>query len=596
MKVSDYIVEFIKGFNVDTIFGYQGGAITNLVDSIYKAESVEFVSLYNEQGAAFAAEGYSRVSGNVGVAIATSGPGATNLITGIGSCFFDSIACVFITGQVNTYEFRRSDNIRQEGFQETDIVKIVESITKYAVMVKKSEEIKYHLEKAFYLAKSGRRGPVLIDVPMDIQKAEIDIESLKGFYNSKEHEEIEKERLKDSGYNEDLESEINNVISLIKSSKRPIIQCGGGIRLANATKELEELVNLTKIPAVTTLMGLDSIDNEHEKYVGYMGTYGARYSNLAVANCDLLIVLGARLTSRQTSPNPKSFARMAKIIHVDIDSNELNLKVKEDISIKADLKIFIEKLNSKLKTEKLSLDFDLWLEKIKSYKLQYPSFNPSDVSVCENLNPNEVLNIINKLSDEKSIFVLDVGQNQIWASQSMVIKKEQRLLNSGGMAAMGFALPAAIGAYYFNKDSKIVIVVGDGGFQMNIQELQAVVRDRIPLKIILMNNHALGMIRHFQELYFKSNYYGTIEGYLAPDFLKICKAYGIDSISINNLKDVKGLESKLKDDEAHFIEIELSNITYVVPKLEMGRPIEDQSPLVNREEFNKNMIIKPFKE
>lgn len=590
MKVSDYIVEFIKGFNVDTIFGYQGGAITHLVDSIFKIKGIEFVSLYNEQGAAFAAEGYSRTSGNIGVAIATSGPGATNLITGIGSCFFDSIPCVFITGQVNTYEFRRNDNIRQEGFQETDIVKVVNSITKYSVMVESAEEIRYHLEKAFFLAKNKRSGPVLIDVPMNIQRAEINVGSLKSFYSTNEYLDTEKDMIKDK----DLDGYIEKIMNLIKSSKRPIIQSGGGIRLSKSIDELKELIDLTGIPVVTTLMGLDSIDNDNKNYVGYMGTYGARYSNLAVANCDLLIVLGARLTSRQTSPNVKSFARGAKVIHVDIDENELGLKIKEDISIKCDLKIFIRELISKIKLGKYKFDFNLWMNKINSYKNQYPNY-PTQREKGR-LDPNEVINIISSFCNNTTIFSLDVGQNQIWASQSMDIKYGQRVLNAGGMASMGFSIPAAIGAWYSNKKSKIVSIVGDGGFQMNIQELQAIVRDRIPLKIILMNNHALGMIRHFQELYFNSKYYGTIDGYLTPDFIKICSAYGIDSRRITYMNEINELENLINDDKSHFIEIVLSNMTYVIPKLEMGRPIEDQSPLVNREELYRNMIIEPFKQ
>ncbi|SDO64916.1 thiamine pyrophosphate-binding protein [Clostridium gasigenes] len=589
MKVSDYIVEFIKEFNIDTIFGYQGGAITHLVDSIYKAEGISFVSLYNEQGAAFSAEAYSRTSENIGVCIATSGPGATNLITGIGSCFFDSIPCVFITGQVNTYEFRRRDNIRQEGFQETDIIKIVNSITKYSVMVTKAEDIKYHLEKAFFLAKNQRSGPVLIDVPMNIQRADIDIYKLKGFYDSDEYIKLIENVNDEESLNEET---LNEVIELLNLSTRPVILAGGGIRLSKSINELKELIDITGIPTVTTLMGLDSVDNENKKFVGYMGTYGLRYSNLAVANCDLLIVLGSRLTSRQTSPSPKMFSREAKIIHVDIDSNELNLKVKEDISIKCDLKTFIKKLIDKIKIKELKLNFSSWMDKIDSYKDQYPTY-PTQKEKGK-LDPNEVMYLINKLCNKNTIFCLDVGQNQIWAAQSMVIKNKQRVLTGGGMAAMGFALPAAIGAWYCRKNSKIVAIVGDGGFQMNIQELQAVVRDKIPVKIILMNNHSLGMIRHFQELYFNSNYYGTIDGYSAPDFIKVCSAYGIDSHRINSINQINNIEKLINDDKSHFIEIDLSNITYVIPKLEMGNPIEDQSPLVDRNEFYKNMIIEPF--
>ncbi|MBB6624102.1 biosynthetic-type acetolactate synthase large subunit [Clostridium gasigenes] len=581
MKLSDYVVEFIKGNGVDKIFGYQGGAITHLVDSIYKAKDIDFISLFHEQSAAFAAEGYSRVSGNIGVAIATSGPGATNLITGIGSCFFDSIPCLFITGQVNTYEFRRRDNIRQEGFQETDIQKIVESITKYSVMVNDANDIKYHLEKAVHLAKTGRGGPVLVDIPMDLQRTEIYPDKLRGYFESSE-------------YNEEIkcfeiDEDIDNVIELIKNSKRPVIHAGGGIRLANATKELKKLVEATSIPVVTSLMGLDSIEHNHPKYAGYMGTYGTRYANLAVANCDLLIVLGARLTSRQTSPNVKSFAREAKIVHVDIDENELNLKLKEDISVKCDLRIFINKLISKLKIDGFDGNYNTWMTKINSYKEQYPTYPTQKKE--NKIDPNEIMHLIGEMCGENTIFSLDIGQNQMWASQSISIKKNQRILNAGGMGPMGFSLPAAIGACYSDRNLKVISIVGDGGFQMNIQELQTIVRDKLPIKIIVMNNHVLGMIRHFQELYFDSNYYGTIEGYDSPDFVKVCTAYGVDSHRITTLEELGKVNELLNDSDSHLIEVDLSNITYVIPKLEMGKPIEEQSPLVDREELSKNMII-----
>ncbi|MGL6107479.1 thiamine pyrophosphate-binding protein [Romboutsia sp.] len=589
MKVSDYIVKFIKEYNVDTIFGYQGGMITHLVDSIFKEDGINFVSLYHEQGAAFAAEGYSRVSGNIGVAIATSGPGATNLVTGIASCFFDSIACIFITGQVNTYELRRNDNIRQEGFQETDIIKIVQSITKYSVSIKNAEDIKYHLEKAFFLAKNERCGPVLLDIPMNIQRAEVNEDELKGFYYTDEHLEMEKYILNEV----DLNNDIQNVINLIKESSRPIILSGGGIRIGRAIDELKLFSVVSNIPVVTTLMGLDSIDSEHENYVGYMGSYGNRYSNLAVANSDLLIVLGSRLTTRQTSTNVKSFAREAKIIHVDIDNNELNLKLKEDISIRCDVKVFLTKIINKLNIDDYKYDFSIWMDKIKNYKKQYPSY-PTKIYKSE-IDPNEIMHFIGDLCNKNTIFSLDIGQNQIWASQSIAIKKGQRVLNAGGMGPMGFSIPAAIGAWYSSKKSKIISIVGDGGFQMNIQELQTIIRDNIPIKIIIMNNQALGMIRHFQELYYDSKYYGTIEGYSTPDFIKVCTAYGIDSTKISSIDEIHKIKELLDDDKSHLIEITLSQITYSIPKLEMGRPIEDQSPLLDRDEFYKNMIVKAYK-
>lgn len=589
MKLSDYVVDFIKKQGVDTIFGYQGGTITHLVDSIFKSDEINFVSLYHEQSASFAAEGYSRSSGNIGVAIATSGPGATNLITGIGSCFYDSIACVFITGQVNTYESRRNNKIRQEGFQETDIVKIVSSITKYSIKIDNINDIRYHLEKSFFLAKNGRPGPVLLDIPMDIQRSDINVRNLRSFYDTDEYLNLKNAYMDIAN----LDKTIDSVISNIKSSDRPVILVGGGVRLSKATDELKKFTNLTHIPVVTTLMGLDALPHDIYSHVGYMGAYGSRYSNLAVANSDLLIVLGSRLTSRQTSPNTESFARGAKIIHVDIDKNELNLKFNEDISILCDIKLFLTELNCKIKLDAYKYDFSNWMSKINNYKSQYPSYPTQKIN--NNIDPNQILNFISNLYHENTIFCLDVGQNQIWAAQSLNIKKNQRVLNSGGMGSMGFSIPCAIGAWYSNKSSQIVSIVGDGGFQMNIQELQTIVRDKIPLKIILMNNMSLGMIRHFQELYFDSKYYGTIDGYSTPDFSNICNAYKIKSSRISSDNDISILEDLIKDNEAALIEIVLNQITYVIPKLEMGNPIEDQSPLVPREDLEKNMIVEIYK-
>ena len=585
MKLSDYIVEFLKDNGVTTVFGYQGGAITHFVDSVYKADGIKFISNYHEQASAFAAEGYARVSGNIGVCTATSGPGATNLITGIGSAFFDSIPCLYITGQVNTYEYKRSKDIRQEGFQETDIVSIIEPITKYAVMITDSKKIKFYLEKAIYLAKEGRSGPVLLDLPMDMQRAEINPEELISFYESDEYGLIINDKV-------DLR-DVNELIELIKNSKRPMILAGGGIRLANASENIEKLIEITGIPVACTLMGIDCINHNHACYVGYMGSYGNRYSNLAVANCDLLIVLGSRLTSIQTSSITDSFAREAKIVHVDIDKNELNIKVKEVLSIKCDLNLFISELNNSLSKFDYKFDFTSWIDKINNYKTMYPSYEYHKDT--NEIDPNEFMNKISEMLHPNSIICLDIGQNQIWASQSLKLKKSQRLLNAGGMGPMGFGLPAAIGAWYARSNYKVVTITGDGGIQMNIQELQTIAREKIPIKIIIMNNKALGMIRHFQEMYFESNYYGTIEGYSAANFMKISEAYGIKLLKISNESQMNELKEKLNDDQSYVIEVELKNITYVVPKLGMGRPIEDQEPLLGRNQLEENMIIDMYK-
>lgn len=581
MKLSDYVVKFLKDNGVTTIFGYQGGAITHFVDSIYNEDGIEFLSTYHEQSSAFAAESYARVNGNIGVALATSGPGATNLVTGIGSAFFDSIPCLYITGQVNTYEYKSSCCVRQEGFQETDIVSIVKPITKYAIMVKKAEKIKYYLEKAIYIAKTDRPGPVLLDIPMNIQRAEINPDILESFYDSDRYKREKKE-------NVNIDN-IDRLIEMMKESIRPVILAGGGIRSANATNELEELIEITGIPVVTTLMGIDAIDHENTCHVGFIGAYGNRYSNFTVANSDLLIVLGSRLTSRQTSTITNSFARNAKIVHIDIDNNELNKKIKEDLSIQCDLKFFLNKLSISSSECNFNFDYSPWREKVGEYKDLYPSY-PTQKGK-NRIDPNEFMHKLSQILNDNSIICLDIGQNQIWASQSLKIKKGQRLLNAGGMGSMGFALPAAIGAYTAKPDAKVIAIAGDGGIQMNIQELQTVVREKMPIKIIIINNKSLGMIRHFQEMYFESRYCGTIEGYSTPDFVKIGSAYGIESFKISDENQIDELEKKLNDNKSHIIEVELNNLTYVIPKLAMGRPIEDQDPLIDRKEFENNMII-----
>jgi len=486
---------------------------------------------------------------------------------------------------VNTYEYKRNNEIRQEGFQETDIVSIVTPITKYSIMITDAKKVKYCLEKAFYIAKAGRPGPVLLDLPMNIQRQEINPEELLGFYESEE-------------FNREIKQQVNiqdisTLKELIEVSKRPLILVGGGIRLAAAEKELEKLIELIGIPVVSTLMGIDCVNHEHKCYVGYMGAYGNRYANLAAANCDLLLVLGSRLTSRQTSTMTESFARAAKIIHVDIDKNELNTKVKEYLSIECDLKLFMNALNESLVKTPCICTFDSWIDKINSYKIKYPSY-PTQKKLGE-IDPNEFMYEVGEMLNENSIICLDIGQNQIWASQSLKLKKNQRLLNAGGLGAMGFGLPAAIGAWYAKPNYKIVAITGDGGIQMNIQELQTISREKIPIKIIVMNNKALGMIRHFQEMYFNSNYYGTIEGYSAPDFVKISEAYGIKSIKIAAETQMDELKEKLENEESFFIEVDLKNITYVIPKLSMGRPIEDLEPLLTREELGKNMMIDMYK-
>lgn len=585
MKLSDYVIDFLAENNVCHIFEVIGGAITHLVDSTYDQKDIICITTHHEQAAAFAAESYSRVTSNIGVSMATSGPGATNLITGIGSAFFDSIPCLYITGQVNTYEYKFDKEYRQLGFQETDIVSIVKPITKYAFMITDPDSIKYQLQKAIFLAKSGRPGPILIDIPMNIQRAQINPNELPDFYHSEEYNNlIDKLKTNNDHY------KINLILDLIKQSKRPVVLIGGGIRCSGASDELYEFIQKTRMPVVSSLMGLDAFPHDHPAFFGMIGAYGNRYSNLTVANSDLLIVLGSRLDSRQTGTKPETFAIKAKIVHIDIDENELDSKVKSYLTIKCDLKMFFSHINKRL-NQHVNKSLDNWYELIKLYRTKFPNYI-EPVNENSQILPNFFMKYLSSIVNDDAVICLDVGQHQMWAAQSFKIKKNQRMLISGGMGSMGFGLPAAVGASFAAPSKQIIAIVGDGGFQMNIQELQTIVRNKLPIKIFLVNNKCLGMVRQFQELYFDKRYISTLNGYDCPNFANVVEAYGIHSEIVRTIEELQNItSSKLTYKYPYFVEVTIPLESNVNPKLEFNRPIEEQSPYLDNDEMGSLLSI-----
>lgn len=579
-KISDYVIEFLLEKEINKVFGYIGGAVAHLYHSIDKYDDMEMINCIHEQGAGFACEGYARVTGKSGVAMATSGPGATNLITPIGSCFFDSVPTLFITGQVNTYEYKYDKPVRQIGFQETDIVSIVKPITKYAVMINDISEMRYELEKAYYLSQHARKGPVLVDIPMDIQRNEVNIKELKSFIDSDEHKKLEQIN---------IDHKIQDVIKSLNTSKRAVVLLGGGVRLSNAQEELLSWLKIYNIPVVYSLMGKDAISEEYEYNMGLIGSYGNRYGNLTLANSDLILVLGSRLDTRQTGTSLETFAREAKIIQVDIDKNELGSKIKVDIEINSDILDFI----NVIKVQKLRIDTEDWLKTLSMYKNEFSSL----VGIDQNVKiPNLIISKISEcLNDE--IVTVDVGQHQMWVAQSLNTKAKQQVLFSGGMGAMGFALPSAIGASVASN-KRIVVIAGDGGIQMNIQELEVIKRRELPIKIFVLNNQNLGMVRQFQELYFDEKYSGTINDYSVPDLVTIVKAYGLEARNINNLEK---LEEELKDifltNKPELINIILDNkMTTVEPKLIVNKPIEDMHPFLEKEKLDSLMLVKSLED
>lgn len=580
MKLSDYVIDCIKHEGVSHVFEFIGGAIVHLLDSVSFRDDIDCISVRHEQAGAFAAEAYARMNGKLGVAMATSGPGALNLLTGIGSCYFDSVPCLFITGQVNTYEYKFDRPVRQIGFQETDIVSVAKPLTKYAAMVTEPNQIRYELEKAIYLAQNGRPGPVLLDIPMNLQRAQIEPETLTSFFDSEEYKELSKGP-------ELNNSVITDIIRMLGEAKRPLILAGGGVRVSNSTGQLSQFIGKTGIPIVSSLMGLDVISHDNPLYSGLIGSYGNRYSNLILANCDLLLILGSRLDSRQTGTRPDTFGRGAQKIHVDIDYNELNSKVEATLAVKASLPDFLEKMNYELEVSEFNRpDITEWLELIERLKGLYPtySFNPEG----NEIEPNRFMELLSSKSEQFGAICLDVGQHQMWASQSFKLSRHQRLLNSGGMGAMGFALPAAIGATLATGD-KTLVIAGDGGFQLNIQELDTIVRLDLPIKIVIMNNSSLGMVRQFQDLYFEGRQQSTVNP--NPSFIDIAKAYAIPAFQMNTMEEVQQLDQFLNIEGPAFIEVRLEKKTEVHPKLVVNRPIEDMYPYLDREELKKIMLI-----
>ena len=557
MKASDYIVEFIEKQNITDVFGYPGGMVTHLMDSLSKSSIRSHVT-YHEQGAAFAACGYAQTTGKVGVAYATSGPGATNLITGICNAYFDSTPTLFITGQVNTFESKGDLGVRQRGFQETDIVSIVKPVTKYAVRITDASRLRFHLEQAFHIAQKGRKGPVLLDIPMDIFRADIDPDMLEGF----------------TPHETEPESSFDELLDAIGASSRPVILAGSGIKTAGAVKLLNEVSAHLSIPVITTMLAVDICKDSY----GFIGAYGSRTANFIAAKSDLVISLGARLDVRQIGANRSAFAPDACIVRVEIDKDELSLKTHEDeIQINADVK---DTLKAMLTIQ--ARPVNEWNNVCDTIR--------DELKDIDNKLPNKLVQKISDMIPEGAVITTDVGQNQVWVAQSFNVKADQRIFFSGGHGAMGYSLPAAIGCA-LASGREVYSFSGDGGIQMNIQELQTIARENIPVKIILFNNCALGMIRHFQEMYFDNNYVQTIPsgGYTVPDFGSIAGAYKIPYTCVEDVSDID--EKLFAQEGPQFIEVKINEPTYVFPKLEFGKPNQDQEPLLPRELFNKLMEL-----
>ena len=554
IKGARILLECLSRLGIKEIFGYPGGAVIPIYDELYSFKDIKHYFARHEQGAVHEADGYARSTGKVGVCLATSGPGATNLVTGIMTAHMDSIPLLAITGQVT------STLLGKDAFQESDIVGITVPITKNNYLVQDIRELPRILKEAYYIASTGRPGPVLVDIPRDIQLEEIPYDEFKKLYE----QEFELE-----GYNpvyEGHKGQIKTAIKMIKDSKKPLIIAGAGVLKGHAYDELKEFVDKTNIPVAMTLLGLGSFPGDHELALGMIGMHGTTYANYAANEADLVIAAGMRFDDRVTG-NPLKFLPNANIIHIDIDPAEIGKNKLIDVPIVGDLKNVLAELNRKIP----KLSHTKWLDEVAKLKKKYSlTFRKTEDDV---LIPQEILFEINKLTKGEVIVATDVGQHQMWSAQFIKFNNPYSILTSGGAGTMGFGLPAAIGAQVANPDKKVLAIVGDGGFQMTFQELMMVKEYNLPVKIFIINNSYLGMVRQWQEL-FNDRRYSSVDLSYNPDFIKIGEAYGIKSIQLKTKKDLKKhLKKILESDEAVLVECIVEKEENVYPMIPAGKDV-----------------------
>jgi acetolactate synthase-1/2/3 large subunit len=565
---ADLISDFISEKCCGTAFLVTGGACAFIVDAIGRNDKTEFVCFQHEQAAAMAADAVWRTTGKVGVTVATSGPGATNLITGIACSWFDSIPSIHITGQVNQSESRESlgANVRQAGFQETDIVSMVASITKFAKKIESVEDLVDTLSRVVEIATSGRMGPVLLDVPMNIQKAEISEEQRSKALTTVKSVVVENEKV--------------NLVSILEDATRPVVVIGAGAALAGTARQIQNWCEENSIPYVSSWGSLTYLDRGLPNYFGSLGVYGARAANWLIQSADDLIIFGSRLDNRQRTGNPSGFAPFARITVLDVDREELN-KYKK-LNNYQSIEFNLSDIEPYLEGTRNHGD---WSARAKQITSEMEEGFDKAVNVSE-FNPYSAVRVIQKKFEKNSIVVSDCGANLCWVYQSYQAD-DSFLFTAGGNSPMGYSLPAAIGAQLLNPPKKVYCFIGDGGLQMNIQELQTIVQYNLPITVIIQNNAGYGIIKQFQDAYFGGRYFATGEGYSIPSFEKISNAYGIPYKAINTEEELLKYEIPTG---FSIVDLHLPPNSLITPKTEMDRFIHDQFPYID----DKSISLLPF--
>ncbi len=567
MKGTELFVKALKAEGVDILFGYPGGMAIDLFDALYGEKDIELVLPRHEQALIHEADGYARSTGKVGVCLVTSGPGATNLVTGIATANFDSVPLVCFTGQVAT------NLIGNDAFQEVDIVGITRSICKYAVTVRDRRDLGTIIKKAFYIARTGKPGPVVVDIPKDIQQALGDDDY--------------PENIMIRGYkpnNNVHAGQIKRVMEVLKKAKTPVLLIGGGVNIAKASKELTKFTEMTGVPVITTIMGKGAIPTGHQNYVGNIGMHGNYASNRAISECDVLFSIGTRFNDRITG-KISEFAKNATIIHIDIDSASISRNIKVDIPVVADAK---SALRMMLKTAE-PLDIADWMGAIQEWKKAYPI----QMNQYKGLTPELIIKRINQTFTD-SIITTDVGQNQMWTTQYIELDENRQLVTSGGLGTMGYGFPAAIGAKLGNPGKEVICITGDGGMQMNIQEMATAVAMELPIIICIFNNGYLGNVRQWQEMFFNKRYSATCLQYrkscerncldkekccpkYSPDFIKLAESYDAKGIRVENPEDIDNAFAEARKNKyaPTVIEFIIEREANVLPIVPGGKPLSE---------------------
>ena len=579
MKLSDYIVKKISTYT-NYAFTGQGGSVVHLNDSLSKNKKMKIIPAQNEQGASLAADAFYRTSGKLGVVVATSGPGILNTLQGMACSYYDSIPSIYLSGAPVTGSIKKNKNLRQLGFQEMEVIDIVKSMTKYAVRLKKAEDIRYEIEKAVYYSLEGRPGPVLIDLPDDLQRQEIDERKLKSFKPNEKLIKIKKSSLK-------------KLDTLLSKSKRPLIILGNGVKISKTEKEFYKIIKKKKIPFTTTWATTDLFDLDDNLNIGSFGVYATRHGNFAIQNADLLVILGSRMNGTQIGTANK-FAPKAKKILVDIDKFELNEenKVKIDCKINIDLINFVkifEKSAKKIKIEKI------WYKTIRHWKIKYPIIQKRYFQEKQYTNPYVFFDRLSKLTKQNDIIIPDASANLVWFYQAFKPKKNQKIFTALNHSPMGYSIAAAIGAAVsLNSKKEIIAIIGDGSVQMNIQEIENIKNYKLPIKMFIIDNQGYGMVKQTIDTWLKKNYVGCdkFSGLSIPNFLKVFNSYGIKSVEIkNNFELDKKIKQVLNFKGPIMCNVKVSPNARIVPKLKPGFPLHDMLPSLSRNEIDEQMKI-----